>query len=86
MDKQLAASYDDVCRICGELYIQVQLKLKMVEENQMQLVNDLNKQVGKTSSDNERLQKELNTLRIAYNELYAKGNSNSPAIVGENKD
>lgn len=85
MDGQLAASYDDVCRICGELYIQAQMKLSKMESNQSELVEHLNKQLAKTASDNDRLNKEISTLRTAYNELHAKRDSNPPTSVGENK-
>ena len=80
MEKQITASYDDVCRICGELYIDSQLKLRAMEDAQIQLTQSLNEQLGVSRAENERLTKELATLRTAYNELYAKRDSNtSPA-------
>lgn len=82
MERQISASYDDVCRVCGELYIQAQLRARQVEESQIQLVDSLNSQLGAGRAEQERLLKELATLRTAYNELYGKRDSHTPLASG----
>jgi len=88
MDKQVSASYDDVCRICGELYIQVNLNMKKMESLQIELVEGLQSQIASLTAEKDKLHRELLSLRAAWNESRAHGEDdhNSSSHVGKHKD